>query len=115
MQLNKRFYVYKRYSSADKFFRFWVLIGEEKEIADRYLATMEVYNEVKEMSTSITCPVLPLEEFQESTKSRSEWKIPYEMMRDMFKIEEIESDKNKRDEAKKWKVFYEWKVTIKEK
>merc|ERR1712066_1100892 len=67
MQLNKRFYAYTSFSSTDKFFRFWVLIGEEKEIADQYLATIEVYNKVKQISTSITFPVLPLEEFQEST------------------------------------------------
>ena len=33
----------------------------------------------------------------------------------MFQREEIESDKNSGDEPKKWGVFYDWKVTMKEK
>ena len=119
IQHNKRFYIYKRYSSMQKCFIFCVLIGEEKTIAKKYLATIEIENYVTEMSTSITCPVLSLEDFTESTldmdNSPSVWKIPYEMMRNMFQREEIESDKNSGDEPKKWGVFYDWKVTMKEK
>ena len=110
-QLNTRFYVYKKYSSTDKFFLFCVLKGN-KAIAHKYLATMKVFNEVKEVSTSITCPVLPLEDFPESildmNKNPSVWKIPFEMMRNLFGIKESKSGNG-------WKLFFKWKVTMKKK
>ena len=112
IHLTKRFYVYKGYSSEHKYFYFCVLIGEEKEIADKYLATMEVFHEVKEVSTSITCPVMPLEDFPESTlgmnRNPSIWKIPFEMMRNLFGIKESKSGNG-------WKLFFKWKVTMKKK
>ena len=118
MQLDKRVYVYKGYSSEYKYFFFCVLIGEEKEVAERYLATIEVFNKDSKMSASITCPVLPLDEFPESTldmiESPGVWKIPYETIRNLFKIEEIEKEENSEDNLKKWKVTYLWKSTIKE-
>ena len=119
MQLNKKFYAYTKYTSVDKFFLFFVLIGEGKTSADKYRATIEVFNKDKEISTSITCPVLPLEEFPESNLDRVEsplvWKIPYEMMRNMFTIQEIKNDNGRSDEPKNWRVYYEWRVTMKEK
>ena len=63
--------------------------------------------------------MLPLEEFPESTLDRVEsplvWKIPYEMMRNMFTIKEIKNDNGRSDEPKNWRVYSEWRVTMKEK
>ena len=91
------------------------MIGEDQEIADDYLAIIEINHKNSQMSASITCPVLALDHFPKSTldiiNSPSVWKIPYDTMRNLFKMEEIVCG----DEPKKWQFSYSWQVTIKEK
>ena len=69
------------------------MIGEDQEIADDYLAIIEINHKNSQMSASITCPVLALDHFPESTldiiNSPSVWKIPYDTMRNLLKMEEI--------------------------
>ena len=88
------------------------MIGEDQEIADDYLAIIEINHKDSQMSAS---PELALDHFPESTldiiNSPSVWKIPYDTMRNLFKMEEIVSG----DEPKKWQFSYSWQVTIKEK
>jgi len=115
LQLDKRFYVYTRYCSMNsRNFLFCVMMAEKEETAKRYRATIEVYNE--EMSTSMSYPVLPIEDFPDYLDTLYHpriWKIPYDTMKDLLKIEEIESENKSEGQSKNWKVGYRWKVTIK--
>ena len=43
------------------------MIGEDQEIADDYLAIIEINHKNSQMSASITCPVLALDHFPKST------------------------------------------------
>ena len=66
------------------------MIGEDQEIADDYLAIIEINHKDSQMTAS---PELALDHFPESTldiiNSPSVWKIPYDTMRNLFKMEEI--------------------------
>ena len=67
------------------------MMAEEEDTAKNYRATIRVFNE--EMSTSMSYPVLPIEDFPDYLDTlyhRRIWKIPYDTMKDLFKIEEIE-------------------------
>ena len=81
MQLDKRFYVYKKYNSMkNRNFLFSVMMAEEQKEAQNYRATIEIYHEASELSMSLSYPVLPLEDFPDYVDIEDfsrVWKIPY--------------------------------------
>ena len=111
MQLDKRFYVYKKYNSMkNRNFLFSVMMAEEQKEAQNYRATIEIYHEASELSMSLSYPVLPLEDFPDYVDIEDcsrVWKIPYETMRDFFKVEQIDNENASVRQSKSWKVGYQ--------
>ena len=117
LQMDKRFYVYTRYNSRkNRTFLFCVMMAEEQEEAQNYLATIEVFHVASKMSTSMSYPVLPIEDFPDYLDTIDYpriWKIPYDTMKNLLTMEEIESENKSEEQSKNWSVGYQWKVTIK--
>ena len=91
------------------------MMAEEKEEAENYQATIEVYHKASKMTMSMSYPVLPLEDFPDYLDVEDcprVWKIPYETMRDLLTIEQI-GENTSESQTKSWKVSYTWRVTIK--
>ena len=71
-------------------FLFCVMMAEKEEMAQNYRATIEVFHKASKMSTSMSYPVLPLEDFPDYLDIEyypRVWKIPYETMKDLFSCE----------------------------
>ena len=96
-------------------FLFSVMMAEGQEEAQNYQATIEIFHKASKLSTSMSYPVLPLEDFPDCVDIEDcsrVWKIPYETMRDFFKVEQIDNENASERQSKSWKVNYKWKVKI---
>ena len=117
MQLDKRFYVYKRYNSMNnRNFLFSVMMAEGQEEAQNYQATIEIFHKASKLSTSMSYPVLPLEDFPDCVDIEDcskVWKVPYATMKDLFKLEQIDKEDVCEGPSKNWKVSYQWRVKMK--